>query len=246
MNRWQTWAQRLRQRHVRIDAWRAQGAMVLLHAVGAPASTLGHSVRSIGRWHTRLSISPRFMLSLLPAARSPASLRMVGAGAPARAAEPAQPSTRTPSLSPMPRASLLSLRTGAVPAFVTRSASRAPATLMAPRGAAILLRSRRHEFASTVAARAGETAARLRRNVARQELPSASPAVVLAAPQRAAAFAAASAAQAVVQGGTARQHTEEPRFAPPAPTVNVEALTGMVIQQIDRRLVAYRERMGRV
>ena len=92
---------------------------------------------------------------------------------------------------------------------------------------------------------ASETAARLRRNVVRQELPSASPAAVLAVPQRAAASAAASAARAIVQGAAARQHTEEPRSAQPAPTINVEALTGLVIQQIDRRLVAYRERMGR-
>jgi hypothetical protein len=34
--------------------------------------------------------------------------------------------------------------------------------------------------------------------------------------------------------------------APAVPAVNVEALTSQVIQQLDRRLLAYRERMGRV
>jgi hypothetical protein len=34
--------------------------------------------------------------------------------------------------------------------------------------------------------------------------------------------------------------------AAPAPAINVEALTSQVMQQIDRRLVAWRERMGRV
>jgi hypothetical protein len=33
--------------------------------------------------------------------------------------------------------------------------------------------------------------------------------------------------------------------APTTPSVDVQALTSQVIQQLDRRLIAYRERMGR-
>jgi hypothetical protein len=253
VNRWQAWAGRLRQRHSRIDAWRAQGAMVLLRAVGAHAPTMGHSVRSIDHWHTRLSISPRFMLSLQPALAAPRVLQMAAREAKARTAQRDESPTGTASPSSAQGASFLAPRSAAAPAFVPRMTAHARAMLLPPQAAPILLSVHQRETASPVAAHAGEIASRLRRNVARQELPSAAPApapaAVLAAPQRAAARAAATEAQAVVQAavqaGVARQHTEAPRFAQPAPSINVEALTGLVIQQIDRRLVAYRERMGR-
>jgi hypothetical protein len=47
----------------------------------------------------------------------------------------------------------------------------------------------------------------------------------------------------------ARTALEPPPYAPPAPpavaAINVEALTSQVIQQLDRRLIAYQERLGR-
>jgi hypothetical protein len=42
-----------------------------------------------------------------------------------------------------------------------------------------------------------------------------------------------------------RRLPDEPAVARPAPAIDVDALTGLVIQQLDRRLIAYRERMGR-
>ena len=44
---------------------------------------------------------------------------------------------------------------------------------------------------------------------------------------------------------SARGRGEVPAPAPAVPTINVEALTSQVIHQLDRRLIAYRERMGR-
>jgi len=42
-------------------------------------------------------------------------------------------------------------------------------------------------------------------------------------------------------------HRSPQPYPPPAPPqLNIESLTTQVIQQIDRRLVAYRERMGRI
>jgi hypothetical protein len=144
----------------------------------------------------------------------------------------------------MASATVFSPHIAAAPAFVPRTTARGH-PLLAPPRAALVQRSMRHrEIASPVARPAREIASRLRRNVARHELPSSALGAVLATPHLAAARAA-SEAHAVMQAAAARQPAETPSVSPPAPAINVEALTGMVIQQIDRRLVAYRERMGR-
>jgi hypothetical protein len=61
-----------------------------------------------------------------------------------------------------------------------------------------------------------------------------------------AAATPAAASHAVASAAPSALSIEERHVAPAPAQVNVEALTGMVIQQLDRRLIAYRERMGRV
>ena len=219
--------------------------MVLLRGAGAGVAGVRNDLRSIVNVHTRLSVSPRFMLSLQPAMAAPMMLRLAPSGITARSAPLSESAVGSASHVPMQAASLLSPGIAAAAAFAPRPSARERA-MLPPSQTMPVHRSMRHrDIASTVVAHAGKIASRLRRNVARHELPSSTPAAVLAAPQRAAARAAATEAQAAVQAAAARREADAPRLAQPAPAIDVETLTGMVIQQIDRRLVAYRERMGR-
>jgi hypothetical protein len=85
---------------------------------------------------------------------------------------------------------------------------------------------------------------RLHRRAVRRELPVASKATVLARHRAADAEPSLAAPQSAAAQAS-RRHDAAVHPAPAAP-INVEALTGLVIQQLDRRLIAYRERMGRV
>jgi hypothetical protein len=88
--------------------------------------------------------------------------------------------------------------------------------------------------------------AELRRRAARHERPVPAP-VRLVSPRRPDPVSpppATTAAAVAAAGVLASTPSDWP--APAAPAVDVDALTGQVIQQLDRRLVAYRERMGRV
>ena len=241
MNRWQAWAGRLRQRHSRIDAWRAQGAMVLVRGAETATPVLLNDLRSIVHMHTRLAISPRFMLSLRPAMATPMMLRLAPSAISARSAPISESAAGPASHMAMRAPSLRSPGIAPAAAFVPRKPAREHA-MVPPLQTPPVHRSMRHrEIASLVVAHAGEIASRLRRNVARHESPPPAPTAVLAAPQR----AAATEVQAAVQAAAAHREADARRLAQPAPAMNVEVLTGMVIQQIDRRLVAYRERMGR-
>jgi len=246
VNRWQSWAGRLRQRHSRIDAWRAQGAMVLLRGAPAPTPGARNTLRTIIHLHMRLAVSPRCTLSLLPAPTAPVTLRQVVPGATVRNAEPAGVVPGTASESRMQVASTRAPDRATAPAFVPRMAARARAGLRLPPSVPVVRLSLRHrDNVSRVAAPPHEIAARLRRGATRHELPPPPTAAVLAAPRRAAGHSGATELQAGLQAAAPRQQADAPRLAQSVPAINVEALTGMVIQQIDRRLVAYRERMGR-
>lgn len=83
-----------------------------------------------------------------------------------------------------------------------------------------------------------------RSRAVRQELPMPGRTLVLARPAAAASAVAARQSDAIEREQTARARAEW--IAPAPPPINVEALTSQVIQQLDRRLIAYRERMGRV
>ena len=95
----------------------------------------------------------------------------------------------------------------------------------------------------TLAGAHADLPGRLRRQSMREELSIPGRTTVLAR------MAAPIAKQTQNRDNDEREFSVAPRSgwaAPAAPAVNVEALTSQVIQQLDRRLLAYRERMGRV
>jgi hypothetical protein len=230
-------------RHGRIDAWRALGAMMLLRGQGA-----AYSARTIVRpalhLHTHFAGSALFTVSMRPAVTRTMILRSLAPFASARRHEPAAAAHAQLVLAPAPvhRAAVAGLP---APAFVPARRFAAPSRAAAARGEPIRLAVRRGEAASPIAAQAGAIALRLRRSASREEVRPAPPAAVLAVARRAAAQDAGHALDTVDERPVSRLHMQEARAQQPAAAVNVEALTGMVIQQIDRRLVAFRERMGR-
>ncbi|WP_431257242.1 hypothetical protein ACQ86G_21670 [Roseateles chitinivorans] len=263
MNRWQAWAGRLRARHGRVDAWRAAGAMALRRGAGAGASGTVVQVHAgpVVHQHLRLAVTARFPLSLraqpstpmvlrqpMPASasRTPAEIpRMTVAGA-GPDGRPGRPGPAGPDGAPGHPGAMASVpltHRAAAPLFV-RAGEASARPMLAASPSAPVLRAAVQSIAPVAAAHAAEIATRLRRGATREELPPPPSAAVLAAPGRAAARAAE--AQAPVTAQAARQQPSAPRPAPAAPAVDVDALTGLVIQQIDRRLVAWRERMGRV
>jgi hypothetical protein len=95
---------------------------------------------------------------------------------------------------------------------------------------------------ATQSAAHDDLSARLRRRSAREELAIPGKTTVLI---RSAAPSPASPRPEAME--LEQSVTSRAAWPTPAPSpVNVEALTSQVIQQIDRRLLAYRERMGRV
>ncbi len=105
---------------------------------------------------------------------------------------------------------------------------------------------RRWQTTSLVTSQARDVPARLRRRATRQELPVPDRLNVLAGRDRRhgePAPAQRPDAEALPQGS--RSRSDAAPLVPAAPPINVEALTSQVIQQLDRRLIAYRERMGR-
>jgi hypothetical protein len=95
----------------------------------------------------------------------------------------------------------------------------------------------------TLAGAHADLPGRLRRQSMREELSIPGRTTVLAR------MAAPIAKQTQNRDNDEREFSVAPRsewVASAAPAVNVEALTSQVIQQLDRRLLAYRERMGRV
>lgn len=262
MNRWQAWAGRLRARHGRVDAWRAAGEMALRRGAGAAGTVVQAHAGPVVHQHLRLAVTARFPLSLRARPAAPMVLRQpMPAGALQAPAEtprmtiasagpdgrPGRPGPAGPDGAPGHPGEMASVpmtHRMAAPLFVpAREATARPMLAASP--SAPVLRAGVQPIAPVAAAHAAQIATRLRRGATREELPPAPSAAVLTAPGRAAARAAEAEAKAAVQAA-ARQQPSAPPQAPAAPAVDVDALTGLVIQQIDRRLVAWRERMGRV
>ena len=253
MNRWQAWAGRLRARHGRVDAWRAAGEMALRRGAGAAGTVVQAHAGPVVHQHLRLAVTARFPLSLRAQPSAPMVLRqpmpvgalqapaeiprmtIASAGPDGRPGRPGHPGEM---------ASVPMTHRMAAPLFVPATEATARPMLAASPSAPVL-RAGVQPIAPVAAAHAAQIATRLRRGATREELPPAPSAAVLTAPGRAAARAAEAEAKAAVQAA-ARQQPSAPRQAPAAPVEDVDALTGLVIQQIDRRLVAWRERMGRV
>ncbi|MEZ5351545.1 MAG: hypothetical protein R2762_02830 [Bryobacteraceae bacterium] len=93
------------------------------------------------------------------------------------------------------------------------------------------------------ATRAAELPGAVRSRAVRSEpIVSEPPRVLVSRP---AANAGGGAGDSSLKFGRAADEATPAKFAQAAQPLNVDALTSHVIQQIDRRLVAYRERMGR-
>jgi len=245
VNRWQAWAQRLRARHGRIDAWRAPGAMVLQQrGLGAAAQARHVHLRPSLHLHTHFAVSPLITVSMRPAMARPLIPRK---------ALPTGSAWREPEMfvGHAPRHVAQSdehrepVTHVASPAFVPAFRKVGPAHAAPAGHGTIRLSVRRGEEVSTIATHAGDMALRLRLNAHRDEVRPAMQPAVLAVPRRAGAQPAGSAVDSIEGSALLRTRMEEARAPHAAPAFNVEALTGLVIQQIDRRLVAYRERMGR-
>ena len=243
MNRWQGWAARLRHQHARVGVQHAAGPMVLLRAAGASPLAVRMQARTIVHLHARWQVAPHLAFTFGRAASAPAVLRL------------ATPDTQARDLAPVvapavaddaPRAAppmVLASRAPA-PAFAPAAPSRGSGMVLSRRTIAILSPVRRSVVESPAGVHAAEIAARVRRDASRQEAPRAAPAAVLAksraVPSGAVAAEPAPSTRAPLMHDAIEQAA---RLQAPA-AFNVEALTGLVIQQIDRRLVAYRERMG--
>lgn len=249
MNRWSRWARQLRWRHGRTEVRRASAAMVL-----ARRPTAGSPIH--------INLYPRLGVTL--AAASPVPLASMGQAAMATPAHTQVASalverarvqrmgwfrpgreTVTRGQPPVPA--------GAAPAdaarmpdgpplalarrFVTAPVRRAAEPASQPQDLYRLVRMWTRK--PTAARAAVELPGRLRLRARRTELPA--PAIrelVAAAPRR-------RETPATLAAEAGFQQFAQP--APPAavPAINVEALTSQVIQQLDRRLIAYRERLGR-
>jgi hypothetical protein len=224
---------------VRYDA----GTMVLLRGAGRPASAVRARAGSVEHLHAHWHMALQVALTLRPAILAPTTRRLADRRAVAREPARALPSgDRELPARAFASVGMLAARVPS-PAFVPRSAVAQPRPV--PAAAAMTLLSPVRAGTSAAAARAGEIAGRVRRNAMRNEQPVAMPAAVLATPHRPAPGALAGDPAPEARPPFAHDGFGQSGRPQPAAALDVEALTGMVIQQIDRRLVAYRERMGR-
>lgn len=246
MNRWQRWAQRMRARHGR-KLTAAAGALVLLRArLRAHTHLHSHQLHQL-HMHRHLGdpaarrngFAPTMLVRQAPAAAPLVHFSRVGwpivrermvhatagragmLGTPWRMLAPPK-ARRTPSASePSP---VRSRRIAPLDPVRRVSIASAPAPRTATYG------------------RDG-IAPRLRRQGTRTEI-QAGAMPVLQAKTQALAPQLQPSANKIAQ---LRNDLDAVRAsqAAPAPAIDVPTLTGMVIEQIDRRMLAYRERMGR-
>ncbi|CAN7512410.1 hypothetical protein LJR084_003675 [Variovorax sp. LjRoot84] len=245
MNRWQGWARQLRRQHGRREARHARGAMVLLQRGGGmPSQVLVTAWRPIVQVHARFGVVRPVNMPALPAMRERRQVFVHGPGvSPHRQLDPA--ASRPMAAAEREQPPAYAAPRFASPVFAQAHHRHASAQFPQASIAPIFDPARQSHAASVVAAQAAELVTRLHRRAARQELSPPSKPAVLVAAHRMPAPAAAAPANAWMPAPMSPVQWEEGRAPSPAAAVNVEALTGLVIQQIDRRLIAYRERMGR-
>jgi len=246
VNRWSRWAARIRRRHGRSDLRRSAARMVLARNAGAFTQVLMATHRTLVRVEARLGVTQ----VLMPPMRCGQARTVVPEPvAVLRFREIASaPGSRVPALRLAP-APAPSMSTVSAPRFVDGALARTVRAVRqrqeqggAPAIPALVARWQRP---AAIAADARDVPARLRRSATRQELPIVDKLTVLASPHRGPADGpTARGANSATTMAPARTRADEVERAV-APPINVEALTTQVIQQLDRRLVAYRERMGR-
>jgi hypothetical protein len=250
VNRWQGWARQLRGRHGRRDALHARGAMVPMVLLqqqrgGMGSQLLVTSWRPIVQVHARFGVLRPVVMPALPVMRERA---VASALAPDMLSHRRSDDAVSRS---MPVAENVRQLAYPMPRFATPTYAQGPRRI-APaqfpeRGIARFHGpARQSPVASTIAAQAVELATRLHRRATREELMLSPKPAVLAAAHRAPAPAGAVPSNEWTSAQPSPMQQIDSRALPQASAVDVESLTGLVIQQIDRRLIAYRERMGRV
>ncbi len=248
MNRWEQWVRDLRLRHARRPGQPALPAGVLARTAGATVRIRYAAARPDLHRHVHAYMALRLALPVSMAGRAPArdvlrhdpsrgaASRATAAGIamrpPAVIAAVHSPATRraAPSIAVPYRR----LATGAVAGMPAGAARRSRPAMVTP-----ALRAGIAVAAPVRQSRA--TLLRIRESARRDETRSSPPAAVLAQPRRPSREHPDDTAEPVRRG---RPVPAGPDSATPA--VDVAALAGMVIQQLDRRFVAYCERMGRV
>ena len=255
MNRWSRWARQLRLRHGRTVLLGGGAAMVLARRPAVGAATF----RAAGS-PVHISLYPRFGVTLAVTAPAPLStaasgVLATGARAPVSRRAELVHKHRTDSfqtqLELVPRWQPRVLPGGSPAAAVHIPDLKAPAArrrfvetpvryaaTSAPQPQSLYWRTRMWTRKPSAARAAVDLPGRLRVRTRRIEL--AAPAIrelVAAAPFR------REISSAATQAGY--QSSAPPTLPDAAPAINVEALASQVIQQMDRRLIAYRERMGR-
>jgi hypothetical protein len=248
-NRWTRWARDLRSRHGRRELRRMPGSMVLSRGAGAFTRLLVSVRRTLVHIDARFAVTrvlaPATTAGSRHALLRPSATRVIHRvtlggrpGSTAGLLRGHPPRASTPSIaSPM----LISSRhRGGGPV-------RPETLVLTERAAPRRWRTGTWQDPSSTGIGTRDAVAMLRRRAARQELVVADTTRVLAgtrsdnAPSARAGTSCRAEAVAVLPADAAGPAT----FAPVAPAINVESLTSQVIQQLDRRLIAYRERMGR-
>lgn len=242
MNRWRGWAQLLRRRHGRLEQRRTAGRMVLLHGAGSLTHVCATTRRTHVHVHARLGVTCALSLNVAGRHTTTVIRSSVGVLTPPETVHvgSAVPSSATPSPE---RAAAHVPYTSAkfVHAFQVRSVHE----VVARRVASICELVSRWRHVSSIGSHARELPVAMRQRAVRQELPVPDRTTVLARRRIGATvvpYEPDAAPQAEVSGPRPHWAASQPA----ASAINVEAITSHVIQQLDRRLIAYRERMGRV
>lgn len=244
MNRWQGWAASLRLRHARVGGRHVAGPMVLLRSAGASPVVVRTRAATIVHLHARWHLAPHLASTPARAPIAPAVLRLAASGIAAH--DPASASAAdVAGVAPRPLPSMVLAARAPAPALAPAATVRRLDTLVSRWTMAVLSPVRASLVAPAAGVHAREVAARVRRDASRQEPPRSMPAAVLARPSQLPPGTVAAGPAPSTRVPTAQDAFEQAGRLQAPPAFNVEALTGLVIQQIDRRLVAWRERMGR-
>jgi hypothetical protein len=246
VNRWRRWAGELRRRHGRRERTGPSRAMTLARRSIAISPYVFASRRTVVNLHTAIAVTWRpALLAAAPAAAPPVASPVLAFARPAwiaaasqvpGSADPSRADARpiggaAPAFVPPP-----ALRLARTPAVGRRDAGR-PAVLVA---AAWLSHVPARRWRARVVAPDADLPARLARRAVREELPVRARTTRLAPPA-----ASATPATGATAGAPAPFVSPASLPAAPPPVIDVGAITSQVMQQIDRRLIAYRERMGR-
>lgn len=249
MNRWRRWAGDLRRRHARREG---RGPFRTMTLAGRASIITGATTtvrRTIVDLHAPLTVTllRAALAGRTATAAAPPSTGVPGAPAahaggrtaPALAhhrprIEPRAPAPAAPAFAPAPTLPRLRPRLSG-PAVDAAPMRRCPVRLVhAPP-----LRLR----AGGIERAAADLPTRLKARAVREDLPVRTRTVALQPP-----VAAVPPSQRPAAADPPPTSSGRPPWLTPlatAPVVDVEALTNQVVQQLDRRLIAYRERMGR-